>query len=219
MNMLNSPAIPTDSEIITDILSGQTDKYEIIVRRYDAYLYRIGKSYGYEHEDVQDLMQDTYVQAFINLPAFEHRSSFLTWISRIMLNNCFHKKNKSSFKKEKSTAEVGENSLPMFNSNVSETKKILSVELKNVLETAITKIPANYRDVFVLRELNSMSIKETANALDISESNVKVRLNRAKTMLQKEITQTYSLDEVFEFNLIYCDAMVERVMTETKKLT
>jgi RNA polymerase sigma-70 factor (ECF subfamily) len=85
-------------------------------------------------------------------------------------------------------------------------------ELGHVLENAIHQIPEDYRIVFTLRELNGLSVAETAETLDITESNVKVRLNRAKTMLQKEIKKMYSPEEIFEFNLIYCDAMVEKVM-------
>ncbi|MEZ5053167.1 MAG: sigma factor-like helix-turn-helix DNA-binding protein [Chitinophagales bacterium] len=63
-----------------------------------------------------------------------------------------------------------------------------------------------------------MSIEETAEALQISESNVKVRLNRAKNQLKEEIKKSYVAAELFEFNLIYCNAIVERVMTEIYKL-
>jgi len=66
--------------------------------------------------------------------------------------------------------------------------------------------------VFSLREMNGLNISETATLLNISEANVKVRLNRAKTMLRNEIEKTHSSNELFEFNLIYCDAMVENVM-------
>ena len=63
-----------------------------------------------------------------------------------------------------------------------------------------------------MREMNGLNVYETAQTLDISEANVKMRLNRAKTMLRKEIEKSYSRQEIFEFNLLYCDAMVERVM-------
>lgn len=57
-----------------------------------------------------------------------------------------------------------------------------------------------------------MNVIETADALNISESNVKVRLNRAKSMLRKEVEKSYSPEDIFEFNLMYCDGMVRRVM-------
>ncbi len=209
----------SDGEIISKVLSGEIDHYRVIVHRYNSYLYKIGRSYGYHHEDVEDLMQDTYVKAFINLPAFENRSSFLTWLTRIMLNNCYHKKMRSSWQREKTTNSIEEKSTPMFNSNETNSRRIVNDELRTILEQAIVHIPEPYRNVFTLRELNGMSVKETADVLHLSESNVKVRLNRAKTMLQKEISKSYSSEEIFEFNLIYCDAMVERVMHEIRKIS
>jgi RNA polymerase sigma-70 factor (ECF subfamily) len=72
--------------------------------------------------------------------------------------------------------------------------------------------------VFSLRELNGLSIAETAQALDISPSNVKVRLNRAKSMLKKQLEQVYNGENLFEYNLIHCDKMVEKVMNVINRL-
>ena len=87
-----------------------------------------------------------------------------------------------------------------------------NTELGNVIENALRRIPEDYRIVFTLRELNGLSTADTVEALHISESNVKVRLNRARKMLQTEIVKMYSPEEIFDFNLRYCDGMVERVM-------
>ncbi len=76
------------------------------------------------------------------------------------------------------------------------------------------RVPVEYRMVFSLREISGLSVAETAEAIGISESNVKVRLNRAKAMLRKEVEKTYSAEEIYEFNLIYCDKIVNRVMKE-----
>lgn len=72
--------------------------------------------------------------------------------------------------------------------------------------------------VFSLREINGISVSETAVRVNISEYNVKIRLNRAKTMLRNEIQKAYSPEELFEFNLIYCNAMVENVMKKIAEL-
>ena len=106
----------------------------------------------------------------------------------------------------------------MFHQSTNNEKITVNKELGRVLENAIHEIPEDYRIVFSLRELNGLSVAETAAALDISESNVKVRLNRAKTMLQKEIKKMYSPEEIFEFNLIYCDGMVDRVMKKIEEI-
>jgi RNA polymerase sigma-70 factor (ECF subfamily) len=70
--------------------------------------------------------------------------------------------------------------------------------------------------VFSLRELTGLSVQETAKALDITETNVKVRFNRAKAMLRKEVEKMYSSEDIFQFNLIYCDKIVEKVMDRIK---
>jgi RNA polymerase sigma-70 factor (ECF subfamily) len=91
-------------------------------------------------------------------------------------------------------------------------KTILNKELSYVIGNALISIPMEYRMVFSLRELNGMNTGETAQILDITETNVKVRLNRAKHMLRKKVEKMYSPEDIFEFNLIYCDRIVNNVM-------
>jgi RNA polymerase sigma-70 factor (ECF subfamily) len=208
----------TESEIIQRIAGGEKSLYEIIVRRFNAYLYKVGRSYNYSHEDTQDLMQETFIDAYKNLASFEGRSGFGTWIIRIMLNNCYRKKEKAGFKKE-IMQDVSENSKPMFTRPDNDTDKMVqSRELGHIIENTLARTPFDYRMAFSLREINGLSVSETASLLHISEVNVKVRVNRAKTMLRTEIEKTYSPDELFEFNLIYCDAMVQNVMKKIGEL-
>ena len=202
-----------DEEIINNVLSGEINLYELIIRRYNPYLYKIGRTYNYNHEDTEDLMQDTFISAFYNLGKFEKRSTFMTWITRIMLNKCYHKKNKFSYKNEIPSDEgLMDKTKPMFQQNNTAEKKIINKELGNVIESGLRNIPEAYRVVFTLRELNGLSVAETAEAANISISNVKVRLNRAKEMLRSEISKMYRPEDIFEFNLIYCDCIVEKVM-------
>ncbi len=208
----------TEAEIIKRILHGEKAVYEIIVRRFNPYLYKIGRSYNYNHQDTQDLMQETFIDAYKNLLQFEGRSGFKTWIIRIMMNNCYRKKQKSSFKNE-IAQDVNDKLIPMFSNSNNDTGKIVQTrELGHIIEDALGNIPFNYRIVFSLREINGLSISETSNLLSISEANLKVRLNRAKMMLRTEIEKTYSANELFEFNLIYCDAIVEYVMKAINKI-
>jgi len=209
----------TDIQIIDKILAGETALYEIIIRRYNPYLYKTGRSYNYNHADTQDLMQDTFIDAYKNLSGFERRASFKTWVTKIMLNHCYRKKQKSSFRNE-ITGDVTEYAQPMFTSpNNNDTHRIVqSRELNSTIEGALGKIPHEYRMVFSLREINGFNVAETARLLDITETNVKVRLNRARTMLRKEIEKTYSTDDIFEFNLVYCDAIVKNVLQRISQL-
>ena len=204
-----------DIEVIQKILKGEIALFEILIRRYNSPLYKTGRSYNFNHEDTQDLMQDTWIEAYSNISKFENRSSFKTWIIKIMLNKCFKKKQKFSFKNE-ITAEINDKSMPMFSDqqHTDANKIILNRELSNVIENALNRVPEDYRLVFSLREMSGLNVKETAEALAITEANVKVRLNRAKAMLRQEIEKSYNADEIYEFNLVYCDAIVHRVMNK-----
>jgi len=209
----------TDTELINKILEGELALYEILIRRNNPFLYKIGRSYNYNHEDTQDLMQDTFIDTYLNLSKFENRSSFKTWIIKIMINNCYKKLHKLGYKNETIT-EINEKAIPMFsdNSNTDTNKIIMAKELNFVIENALIQIPLDYRIIFSLREIAGLNIAETAQSLNISESNVKVRLNRAKAMLRKQIEKSYTANDLYEFNLIYCDAMVLNVMNKIKKL-
>lgn len=208
----------SDAEIIQRIVQGERALFEILIRRNNAALYKTGRSYNYSHADTQDLMQETFISAYLNLPRFENRSSFKTWIIKIMLNNCFRKQQKSSFRNE-IQREVEEASVPMFASQYGNTNKaIMNRELNTVIEKALLQLPLDYRMVFSMREANGLNVQETAEALNITEANVKVRLNRAKAMLRKEIEKSYTVEDIFEFNLLYCDTIVNNVMAKISTL-
>lgn len=206
----------SDKEILNRIRN-EPAMFEILIRWNNAVLYKTGRSYGYNHEDTQDLMQETFVSVFLSLDKFEERSSLRTWLVRIMLNKCYQRRQKFSFKNEISD-EIHENSIPMFENPQDTNGKILNRELGTVVEKALVLLPLDYRMVFSMREMNGFSVAETAEALSITDSNVKVRLNRAKSMLRKEIEKWYTPEEIFEFNLIYCDTMVNRVMAVIKQI-
>lgn len=207
----------SEIELINHILDGNNRLYELIVRRFNPYLYKIGRSYSYNHEDTQDLMQDSFVDAFKSLGSFEGRSSFKSWIMRIMLNNCHRRREKLSMKSE-TIMDIDDRSIPMFNAN-RDTETILQQhELRHIIEAALLCIPLEYRIVFSLREINGLNVAETAQLLDISEGNVRVRLNRAKSKLRKEIAKVHAPSDLFEFNLIYCTEVVNSVLSHIQKL-
>src|SRR6266487_414803 len=194
----------TETELISRIRQGETGLFEILIRRNNPFVYKVGMSYGYKHEVVEDLMQETFIAVYLNLEKFEGRSSFKTWIIRIMLNQCYQKAQKLSFRNEKTNNTiVNEKTIPMFESNRSTDtyKSVLNKELSYIIGNALVAIPMEYRMVFSLRELNGMSTAETAETLDISETNVKARLNRAKHMLREKLETMYSPEDIFEFNL------------------
>jgi RNA polymerase sigma factor (sigma-70 family) len=208
----------SDAAIIQKILDGDVALFEMLIRRNNSALYKTGRSYNYNHEDTQDLMQDTFMDAYLNLSKFENRSSFKTWIIRLMLNNCYKRRQKFSVKNEIAN-EINDKSTPMFSDQQQDTgRMVLNKELSLVIEDALRNVPEDYRLVFSLREINGLNVKETAEVLNITESNVKVRHNRAKAMLRKEVEKSYHTEDIFEFNLVYCDAMVNKVMERIRKI-
>ena len=200
----------SDEELIQKILHQETALFELIIRRNNQSLYRIGKMYHFSHEDTQHLMQETYIKAYTHLNQFQNRSSLKTWLSKIMVHECYRKSQKWAFKNVESLEKNP--SLFAKLGSTETSNKVMNTELNSVIEKSLLHIPEDYRTVFLLREINGLNVLETAEILDITESNVKTRLSRAKSFLRKEIEKTYNKEEIFEFNLIYCDAMVEKVM-------
>jgi RNA polymerase sigma factor (sigma-70 family) len=220
-NLTDDIVVNSDQSVINKILEGEISFFEILIRRYNSVLYKIAGSYGFNHQDAEDLMQDTHVSAYTSLQKFEGRSSYKTWISKIMVNKCLYKLKYGYFKNEVPSETVVE---PNYQNMYVSTKEnqtenvLLNHELASVLEKSLQSIPVMYRTVFLLREVEGFSVAETAELLEITPVNVKVRLNRAKTLLQKQVEQFYSRTEIYSFNLVYCDAIVHKVFERINEL-
>lgn len=213
MNQTISQVVPGPEEVlIKRILSGETRLFEHIMRSYNQRLYRIGMSILADDIEVEDAMQAAYISAYEHLKKFEARSSFSTWLIRIMMNECLARKKKRAKTKTEATPQP-ENQITM----TTPANILANKELSKVLENAIGQLPDKYRTVFVLREVEEMSIKETSEALSIEESNVKARLSRAKTMLRDSLSG-YMKDHVYQFHLTRCDRIVTNVLTHLNLL-
>jgi len=220
-NLTENIAVDSDLSVINKIAKGEVALFEILIRRYNSVLYKIARSYGFNHQDAEDLMQDTHVSAYTSLQKFEGRSSYKTWISKIMVNKCLYKLKYGYFKNEVPCEVAVElNHQPMYvSTKKNQTENVLlNHELAAVLEKSLQGIPVMYRTVFVLREVEGFSVAETAELLEITPVNVKVRLSRAKTLLQKQVEQFYSRTEIYSFNLIYCDAIVQKVFERINEI-
>ena len=202
-------AMLSDSEIINRVLRGEKDLYATIVRRHNQRLYRVGKAILNDDAEVEEAMQISYINAWENLEKFKFLSSFSTWLTRIMVNECLR------IKKRKHFLEMKEEMISQsqqYDKQPNGISTLIHEELKKALEHAINGLPEKYRTVFILRELENMSVAETKECLAISEVNVKVRLNRAKSMLRNSLGDVYRSVGPFEFHLSRCDKMVESVM-------
>lgn len=198
-----------DKTLVASILAGDTRVFELIIRRHNQRLYRTGMSILNNEADVEDAMQTSYINAYLNLDKFESRSSFATWLTRIMVNQCLQQRRKN--KLVKATSEQPSNA-----TNMRTPASVLgNKELNAILESTISQLPEKYRLVFILREVEELSIKETSEVLDIEASNVKIRLSRAKSML-KENLKGYMKEHIYSFHLTRCDRIVANVLGALK---
>jgi RNA polymerase sigma factor (sigma-70 family) len=193
-----------DSRIISQILAGEKKLFELLMRRHNRGLFRIGMAIMSNDTDVEDIMQTAYIHAYEHLADFNHRSAFGTWLKRIFINECL-----LQLKRRKRTVNL--DFIQLAEAKGSPMDRIINKELGNALEHALLEVPEKYRIVFVLREMENMSITETSEILNLTETNTKVRLNRAKTMLRQQINQYYKGyhgEAVFPFHLSRCDRIV-----------
>lgn len=197
----------SDEQLVGRIIGGEPRLYEHLMRKYNSRLYRISMSIINDNAEAEDIMQIAYINAYRQLTNYRHQSSFGTWLTRILINeSLLHKKRQT--KKDKALMET------TFNDENQETplSDLMHKELKGILEQAVAGIPEKYRTVFVMREVQGMSTNETMEVLAISESNVKVRLTRAKEMLRTELNKKWKPEQIYEFNLVRCDVIVNYVM-------
>jgi RNA polymerase sigma factor (sigma-70 family) len=201
-----------DRAIIERVLDGETALFELLIRRSNAYLYKVARAHGFGHADAQDLMQESYLSAYRSLASFQYRSAFRTWLVKILLHHCHARWSKASSRAEMRTP-VTDEAIPLFIDDRQATEhRVHERELGRVIEAAVLRLPKEHRQVFTLRELAGLSTEETAEALSISPANVKVRLHRSKTLLRAEIMKSYSPESLFEFHLVHCDKVVAFVM-------
>ena len=205
-------AYTSDEVIVQKLVEGETALFEVLIRRYNPLLYKIARSYGFNHQDAEDLMQETHFAAYSGIKTFRKEASYKTWLTRIHLHKCYHKMHYGYRKYEAPSNDITDQSMmnPSFSKAETE-KKVLNRELANLLEDSLQQLPLPYRSVFVLREMEGFSVAETASLLGLTTVNVKVRLNRAKSLLQKQLENYYSTADIYDFHLMYCDKIVQHV--------
>ena len=204
-----------DNEIISRVLKGEKNLYANIVRKYNQRLYRVGMSIINDDTEVEDVMQVAYIRAYENLGKFAFKSAFSTWITRILINESLLR-----LKKRKQSLNMNDDVMnnDIYHHHLVDSQtplmKVVNSELKIILEKAIRQLPEKYRTVFIMREIESMNVAETRECLDLSEVNVKVRLNRAKAMLKNSLAEYYRKEDILNFHLSRCDRIVENVMRQ-----
>ena len=204
-----------DTEAVRGVIAGNRDMFEVIVRRYNTQLYRIGMAYLRDHAQSEDAMQNTYLKAFLNLRRFHGNSAFATWLTRIMINECLMiLRSKKRFIMEtiddnESRSEIEDFALPA-------AEVVSRHDIKTILEQTIQLLPRVHRAVYLMRDVQQLSTAETAKCLGMSAANVKVSLHRAREGMKAELLKSAAGVELFEYTARHCDPMTARVMARVR---
>ncbi|QYM78742.1 sigma-70 family RNA polymerase sigma factor [Horticoccus luteus] len=207
----------SDAAAVRGVIAGSREMFEVIVRRYNAQLYRVGMAYLRDHAAAEDAMQNAYLKAFLHLRHFNAQAAFGTWLTRIMINECLmilRRKKRSMMETiDDSEARPGRQLRAMVAPDA-----LANHELKSLLEDAIKTLPRVHRAVYLMREVQELSTKETAQCLSLSPTNVKVILHRAREGLKSQLMKSAAGVELFDYTAVYCDPMTSRVMSAIRSV-
>jgi len=178
------------------LIAGDRAEFARLVDAYSSPIYRLGLRMLGTPQDAEDVLQNTFLSALTHLPKFEGRSSLSTWLYRIAANEALmliRKKKPEINLDDSQTGEKDEGLLPtqFVDWSALPEDELLSDEGKKALDSAIETLPESMRLVFLLRDVEGLSIKETADALNLTETNVKTRLLRARMLLREQLSTYY----------------------------
>jgi RNA polymerase sigma-70 factor (ECF subfamily) len=211
-----------DEEVIKRVLAGDTALYEAIMRRHNQVLYRVVRSILPNQDEAEDVMQDAYVRAYEHLDQFAGRSQFRTWLLRIAVHEALARVRRNmrfSWPPPDARFEVDPMDTLVSPGRTPE-QQAADRELRDVLEVAIAQLPAPYRSVFMLRDVEEMSVEEVAEVLELSVGTVKVRLHRARRALRQVLFDQAGgqLARAFSFHALHCDRVVAKVFERIREL-
>jgi len=189
-----------DVELVQAIQAGRQELFPELVQRYAQALYNFGMKMCGQPSDAEDVVQETFLNAYKYLESFRYETKFKNWLYRIATSACSKKRRKSKFapQRELSLDEF----LPQDEAAVEKQvpswaalplEQLLNEELGQTLRTAILELPEKYRVVLVLRDIEGFSTDEAAQILNLTPSNIKVRLHRARLFLRDRL-KTYFED-------------------------
>lgn len=219
-NNQTNPEVLTDQEadvsLIQQVLDGNINAYESIMRRHNQRLFRLARSIVSNDAEAMDIVQETHVTAFKRLQTLQDPKAFATWLARIAKNEALMwlRKDRRSITMEEEKLESVIEISSLSNHPKQPDNELANQQIKKLIEENIDKLPENFRSVFMLRAIEQCSVRETSEILEIPESTVKTRLHRANTLLQKQLNQHIEKVGlcVHEFAGARCDLIVRNVM-------
>ena len=182
-----------DEELISSAKNGDLEAFNKLISKYNQTIYSFSFKICRNENKAKETLQDTLINVFKSLKNFDGKSKFSTWVYKIVTNNCLMMARKS---KSKEHISVDDYKITIPEMELSEkynlpSKNILDEELKSKLNDAIKKLPEKYRLVFLLRDVEDLTIDETSNILKISKPVVKTRLHRARVFLRNQLSDYY----------------------------
>jgi RNA polymerase sigma-70 factor (ECF subfamily) len=181
-----------EGQMIAAILAGDSKLFHELIRPYERRVYAMALSFLHNEADAEDAAQEAFLKAFRNLASFRGEAKFGTWLISITLNEARSRIRRRDAIKMESLDEPPNNQGHASPALLRDWKEIPSEalerkEVRGLLHNAITALPLIYREVFQLRDVEQLSVNEAAAALGITPGSVKVRLHRARMMLQKNL--------------------------------
>ena len=185
----------TDDDLLLAARTGDEPAFTELVRRYGSMVHGFSFKLCRDVHKAEESYQDTFINVYRKLHQFDGKSKFSTWLYSIVANNCLmnHRKRKLDAEMESIDSprmdedEHGAHYVQSWDDTPIET--LMNKELRRKLDEAIQKLPADYRVVFVLRDVEHQSAEETAKILDLSVPAVKSRLRRARLFLREQLHQ------------------------------
>lgn len=182
----------TEAQIIASILAGNTHEFHELIRPYERRVYSMALSLLHNEADAEDVAQEAFLKAFRNLGNFRGDAKFSTWLISIALNEARSRLRSRKNAKMESLDESPEEGGSVSPALLRDWREIPSEalerqEVRQLLQQAVADLPLIYREVFLLRDVEELSVNESAEALGISIASVKVRLHRARLMMQKKL--------------------------------
>lgn len=195
----------------------------LITRRNNQRLFRVAWGVLKDRAEAEEAVQDAYLKAFAAAPQFAGRSALSTWLTRIVLNEALERRRSAERRtrllRNNSVTDMDEYREKLMQGSASSHSPEADTarkQLAKLLEAAIAELPEPFRLVFILREVEGLSIEQTSDALDIPRQTVKTRLLRARRRLQEALTPALKdvLQGAFPFAGADCDALTERVIAK-----
>jgi RNA polymerase sigma-70 factor (ECF subfamily) len=212
----------SDVELCRLVIQRDPHAVRLVTRRNNQRLYRAAWSVLKNRAEAEEAVQDGYLKAFAALGDFAGTSSLATWLTRIVINEALERRRKAERRtqllSERAITDIGDYRERLMEEQErppSPEAETMRGQVARLIERAIGKLPENFRTVFVLREVEGLSVEETASVLQIPKETVKTRLLRARRRLQQELDPELreALHGAFPFAGADCDRLTERVLT------